>query len=137
MVARAPLVLICAASGTDLSGIADRLRGTESGNDQVDSEEDRVPVLVQDLEAELCELFKGRISSLPSGARPSMKQVVRNQPRWQLKKTWDTVFRGLLVEQEQAADSRRLRALCLHLTWYNSATSEYFSSSGLLAVTTS
>ena len=108
-----PVTLICAVSGTGLSKVADTFRGGSS--------------VVLDLEDRLCEDLTSHPGlSTPLGVVPSMAQVV-NLPRTVLTSAWDDACETILNEQVAALGTARLQVICLHLTWYNSSTSEFFS----------
>ena len=109
-----PIVLLCAASGTGLTGVADSFRGV---NSQLE---------VRDLESLVCEMHDGT----------SMEQVVR-RPRSVLYESWRVACTRTLdsiVDAERASKkatkkrSDSPRALVsMHLTWFNPDTSEFFS----------
>ena len=117
---KVPIVLLCAASGTGLTGVADSLRAF---NSQLE---------VRDLESLVCEMHNGT----------SMEQIVR-RPRPVLYESWRVACTRILneiVEAEQAkgrekkkgkaknkADSSPPALVSMHLTWANPDTSEFFS----------
>ena len=112
-----PLVLLCAASGTGLSRVTARLTETLTEDETA---------IVHDLETLLCNDYKGdrRIVHHPKQV-PSMELVVR-LPRTELHRKWREFCESLM--QEYAANREAdLRVLSLHLTWYNSNTTEFFS----------
>ena len=112
-----PLVLLCAASGTGLSKVTARLTETLTKDETA---------IVKDLETLLCEDYTGdrRIVYDPEQV-PSMELVVR-LPRTELHRKWKELCKTLM--QEQAANREAdLRVVSLHLTWYDSNTTEFFS----------
>lgn len=123
-----PLVLLCAASGTGLTAITDALRRKEpdaNGYRAADPEDD-ASIAIEDLETTLCESLKGdrRIVNDPEEV-PSMADVVR-LPRNELYTLWQDCCNTLMAEQ--AANRKAdLRILSLHLTWYDSNTTEFYS----------
>jgi hypothetical protein len=104
----APLTLICAATGSALSLSLAQL--------------DRRGVSVVDLEKEICQLYVGdsRLALRPNEA-PRMEAVAR-RPRKELHERW---------RQSLNASASKLgsspTAIGMHLSWYNSSTSEFFS----------
>lgn len=111
------VVLVCAPSGTKLTKIADRLRDA------------KYPDAVQDLEARLCKRYIGRPShkemELQANETPTMWHVVR-RPRQELFDEWEATYKealGACITQVEA----EFRALCMHLSWYQPSTSEFFS----------
>ena len=112
-----PLVLLCAASGTGLSTITTRLAKTLAEGESA---------IVRDLETKLCEDYEGDTGLvLHPGQVPSMESVVR-RPRNELYDAWERHCESLM--SEFAAESKAdLRVLSLHLTWYDSNTTEFYS----------
>ena len=122
-----PLVLLCGASGTGVSTIAKKLYEDDpysTDDDQTSRADSEVVAL--DLEANLCETYRGdkRIVNAP-GVKPSMANVVM-LPRDELYGKWNECCQELMTMHSQSA-SANLRLLTLHLTWYDSNTSEFFS----------
>lgn len=111
-----PLVLLCAASGTGLSKVTARLTETLAGDETS---------IVHDLETLLCEHYEGDSRIVRSSTQiPSMELVVR-LPRDELHREWDRLCESLM--QDFAKRTADLRVLSLHLTWYNSNTTEFYS----------
>lgn len=111
------VVLVCAPSGTKLTKIADKLRDA------------KYPKAVQDLEARLCKRYTGHPSheemELQVNETPTMWHVVR-RPRQELFDEWEATYEEALdacITQVEA----EFRALCMHLSWYQPSTSEFFS----------
>lgn len=114
---RPEVVIVCAASGTRLSAIAQQMRDPQH------------PGAVRDLESELCESYRGHQSHVELGLQsdelPTMWHVVR-RPREELYEAWKESFasslRGCVGE-----DGASARLLVMHLSWYQPSTSEFFS----------
>ena len=111
------IALICAPSGTRLSKIAKKLTDPEH------------PSALQDLEAIICELYIGdpshREMELQADELPTMWNVVR-RPRGELHGNWEKAFQKALNACIDDSESK-VRALCMHLSWYQPSTSELFS----------
>ena len=109
---KVPIVLLCAAPGTGLTGVADSLRDAH--------------LEVKDLESLVCKMHNCR----------SMEQVVR-RPRSVLYESWRVACARILnaiVEAEEVkkrakplADPPLPCLVSMHLTWFNPDTSEFFS----------
>ena len=119
---QSPLVLLCAASGTGLSEIAG---GLSDSDENSDAKAGKVEAL-WDLEASLCESFKGDTRIVNSDDTvPSMGSVV-TLPRDELYQSWNSTC-DLLMDDHVKSKDADLRVLSLHLTWFDSNTGEFFS----------
>ena len=108
-----PTVLVCAPSGTDLTGTGERLRRSADAS-----------TLVFDLEKDLCENIDDQSVSIDPGEdRPDMRAVLY-LPRRRVLQEWDSACERILSTPPGSAT---LRAVFLHLTWYSADTSEFFS----------
>lgn len=134
-----PTVLVCAPAGTGLSGIGKRLEDIwkcppdDNGNPPEDKGDP--PGVVFDLESHFCESLKDhpllpkKDGDKPGDVEPraletpDMKKVLY-LPRRILLDEWDTSCRRIL---NTSVGSAMLRVIFLHLTWYHSDTSEFFS----------
>ena len=116
--AKVPIVLLCAASGTGLTGISDWLRG--ANND----------LIVKDLEELVCEWYaKSKKKGSGKPDRLKMDQVAR-RPRRELYEIWGSAFAQVLSDVSEnigKTGSPSSSVVSLHLTWYNPNTSEFFS----------
>lgn len=112
-----PIVLLCAPSGTGLSRIARELT------------HDDHPTATQDLESRLCDSYVGHHSHIELGLQrdevPSMWHIVR-RPRDELYLAWKNCFRESIKSLAGSA-SAPYRLLCMHISWYNPDTTEFFS----------
>lgn len=127
MAQQRPLVLLCGASGTGVSTIARKLYADDPYHiDDAQSAATDDGVIALDLEEHLCAGFKGdrRIVN-SSDAIPSMAKVVM-LPRDELYREWSKCCQQLMAEHARTRGAN-LRLLTLHLTWYDSNTSEFFS----------
>ena len=114
----ASAVLVCAVPGTGLTKIGDDLGEQVAGS------------LVIDLENRICGSFdKNRESykglNIPGRGDLSMR-LVAGYPRSVLKAAWDNEC-GDILDEVASAPPDPLRAVFLHLTWYDSKTSEFYS----------
>ena len=112
-----PVVLLCAASGTGLSRVAHEL-----------TDEDH-PDAIQDLEKRLCNNYVGHKSHMELGLQadevPSMWHIVR-RPREELFLKWKRCF-GECTARLMTSRAAPFRVLCMHMSWYNPNTTEFFS----------
>lgn len=106
-------VLFCAAPGTELSRI-------------VRSLEDHPGRRVWDLEAILCANLPERSRHPGTRARPRNMNMAVRRPRPELYRLWVDTY---LEISESIATERRveINLWCMHLTWYNADTREFFS----------
>ena len=118
-----PTLLVCAPSGTGLTGVGKKLVGVSG----VDGESNRDPapsVAVFDLETELCKnISDTRLTVEPGREHPDMREVLF-LPRGSVLDAWDATCKRIL---RMPVGSASLRVVFLHLTWYHADTSEFFS----------
>lgn len=108
--------LLCAASGTQLTQIANTL----------DSESNTI---VKDLETELCKSYhKDTRLPRPTDARPlpTMAQLIVRIGRAELYERWASVC-GEILDSQSKESSATCRLVALHLNWYDRNTGEFFS----------
>ena len=112
-----PIVLLCAPSGTGLSRIASHLTHGD------------YPDATQDLESRLCKSYVGHHSHVEFGLQedevPSMWHIVR-RPRDELYLAWKNCF-GESVQRLTVTSTAPVKLLCMHISWYNPDTTEFFS----------
>ena len=109
---KASVVLLCAAPGTGLSRIAKSLNTTTG-------------IRVWDLEDEFLATVPFKSKKRPPKTARDMFYAVR-RPRRELYAGWKDAYTKILSE---AADEHtaQARLICMHLTWYNPETREFFS----------
>lgn len=112
--ARVRIVLVCAASGTGLTGISDSLRSI------------RGDPLVEDLEKLVCSWHTVPPDKENPNPDPPKMDTVARRPRRELYETWRLACAQILnkIVNENPSDPA---VVSLHLTWYNPDTSEFFS----------
>ena len=122
------IVLLCAAPGTELSAIANSLKGpigAESSSPDAAS-----AVHVWDLESRICGHYDQEAGS-GGGVNHTMYEVVQ-KPRHELYDCWKDRYSEILedirkLETEQDLAAPATHVVCMHLTWYNSTWKEFFS----------
>ena len=114
---KTPVVLLCAPAGSGLSRVAREL-----------TESDHLSA-VQDLETRLCDSYVGHASheelGLQEDETPKMCHVVR-RPREELYAKWKRCF-GESIKRCAASPNAPFRLVCMHLSWYNPNSTEFFS----------
>ena len=114
---REPVVLLCAASGTGLSRVAR------------DLSQDGYADATEDLESQLCQSYLGHESHVELGLQedelPTMWHVVR-RPREELHVAWRKCF-ARSIRSLMGSEGASVRLLCMHISWYNPDTTEFFS----------
>lgn len=108
------IVLVCAASGTGLTGISDSLKSI------------RGDPLVKDLEKLVCSWHTVLPDKENPNPDPPKMDTVARRPRRELYETWRLACAQILDEIANEKPSNPA-AVSLHLTWYNPDTSEFFS----------
>ena len=111
---RVRILLVCAASGTGLTGISDSLKSINGDP------------LVKDLEKLVCSWHRDAPDEENPNPDPPKMDTVARRPRRELYETWRLACAQILDEiaNENPSDPA---VVSLHLTWYNPDTSEFFS----------
>lgn len=118
-----PTVLVCAPSGTRLTGIGKKL-ACASHIDEESKRRSDASMAVFDLETELCKnISDPRLTPEPGREHPDMRDILF-LPRARVLDEWDVTCKRIL---STPVDSAVLRVVFLHLTWYHADTSEFFS----------
>jgi hypothetical protein len=108
---RAPITLLCAATGTGLSHVLLRLA---RGNRRI-----------SDLETILCESYRGDPQLAVAPDEVPRMEVVARKPRSELHARWKSSAENVVSTwRENPSD---ISVLGMHLSWYNSSTSEFYS----------
>lgn len=115
-----PIVLLCAAPGTQLTATAKSLSSDEG-------------VLVSDLERELCKeyVFHKGIRLPPEeidddDSRIPTMYVAARKRRRELYKKWRAAY-GRIIDKHRKYQSALVHVVSMHLTWHHPETREFYS----------
>lgn len=144
------IILLCAAPGTQLSGITKGLEAVEPAG--ATDDEEAVEPAVQDkgespstktwdLESFICGSYDeagAEQAEAGTGPKHTMAEVV-HRPRQEQYQRWSEQFNRILREiheyeeevaaqaEDQDATDVTTHVICMHLTWYNSPWKEFYS----------